>query len=92
MAAQQPTTTTDEYEDDTGPLCIEVTIACLYCAGTGKTPFTLGLHTCGHCHGLRKRTLKRRLTPRETIILLRSFGEYDVSEPTADNTDGKEAR
>lgn len=85
MAAQPTITTTDEHEDDTGPLCIEVTIACLYCAGTGKTPYTFGLHTCGHCHGMKKRTLKRPLTPREMTILLHAFQEAD--EPT----DGKEA-
>lgn len=84
MAAQP--TITDEDMDDTGPLYVEVTIGCLYCGGTGKTPWTLGLHTCGYCHGMKRRTLKRPLTPREMTILLHAFQEAD--EPTED---GKEA-
>ena len=71
------------------PLYVETTRDCLYCLGTGREFFTLGLLKCGHCHGTGKRTLRRRLTHREAEAIARVLDnlDEDADDDTADGDD-----
>jgi hypothetical protein len=75
---QEPQEPQDATTDD-DDVYAEVTIACLYCVETGREWLSLGMMKCRHCGGTGKRTIKRRLTPREMTILTRAFEDSGES-------------